>query len=115
MLASSVPGSNFILLLKNWLFNGVCFDITGEFMVQVNADNGHRRDRQRWSNYILPAQDAQTCVPSFLVEDSHLLFACGKTIELLQLICPEVSLLCIFMACVCDILLVLDTNVFCFN
>ena len=62
-------------------------------MIQVNPDNGNRKDRLRWSNYIVPlsAEDRKSTVPSFLLSISQSLFVCGKTIELLHHINPDVS------------------------
>ena len=62
-------------------------------MMQVNVTNATRKDRLRWSNYIVPLkiEDGESTVPSFLHPVAQSLFICGKTLELMHLINPEVS------------------------
>ncbi|CAK8690464.1 unnamed protein product [Clavelina lepadiformis] len=80
----------YLHFVQNWVFYGNCWDITGEFMLRINAANGSRRDRQRWSNYIVASKpDLVSCVPSFLSYVAEDMFICGKTIEFFQLVCPE--------------------------
>jgi len=78
---------------QNWVFHGICWDLTRDFMIELNVNNGRRKDRLRWSNYIVPlsGEDMKSTVPLFLYSISQSLFICGKTLELLHLINPEVS------------------------
>jgi len=77
---------------QNWVFRGSCWDLTGEFMLRVNPKNHGRRDRRRWTSYIEAAapDDVKSCVPSFLSPVAMDILTSGKTIELMQLVCPEV-------------------------
>uniref|UniRef100_H2Y949 Uncharacterized protein n=1 Tax=Ciona savignyi TaxID=51511 RepID=H2Y949_CIOSA len=60
-------------------------------MITINENNGNKRDRRRWKNYIVaknPA-DIKSCVPLFLAPIAEKIFICGKSIELMHFICPQ--------------------------
>nr|XP_039250538.1 gamma-tubulin complex component 6-like [Styela clava] len=82
----------YLQFVQNWVFRGQCWDASGEFMLNVNADfGGARRDRLRWLKYIEPVDtsDPGSCVPSFLAPLAEEIYTCGKTVSLMQFISPE--------------------------
>ncbi|XP_076804179.1 gamma-tubulin complex component 6-like [Clavelina lepadiformis] len=100
----------YLHFVQNWVFYGNCWDITGEFMLRINAANGSRRDRQRWSNYVVASKpDLVSCVPSFLSYVAEDMFICGKTIEFFQLVCPE-HFLCTHPILAPDLLITYSTS-----
>ena len=83
----TVPYLEFI---KNWMFYGICWELTSDFFLQINSNCFGRRDRLRWTNYVTSVNDEiENCVPLFLQNVSKSLFVCGKTTELLKLINPD--------------------------
>nr|CAB3267378.1 gamma-tubulin complex component 6 [Phallusia mammillata] len=101
----------YLQFVQTWVFRGSCWDITGEFFLRVNVENGCRRDRRRWCNYIEASDpdNVASCVPTFLAPVANDILTCGKSIELLQLICPE-HFLCTHLVSVPRILVTFSTT-----
>ncbi|CAL1683093.1 unnamed protein product [Lasius platythorax] len=73
-------------LLQNWLFEGTCDDVYGEFMIQARSHNLRRRGRKFWTDSF--AIDTES-VPGFLSELSESILQCGKTLRLLKICSPK--------------------------
>lgn len=51
-------------------------------------------DQFYWTHgYVLISKEVEDCVPVFLKHIAHDVYVCGKTINLLKLCCPRVSVL----------------------
>ncbi|XP_078488309.1 gamma-tubulin complex component 6 [Ciona intestinalis] len=81
----------YLSFVQSWVFRGLCVESSDEFMININDNNGSKRDRRRWKNYIVARNpnDIKSCVPLFLAPIAEKMFACGKSIELMQLISPQ--------------------------
>ncbi|EFN74872.1 Gamma-tubulin complex component 6 [Camponotus floridanus] len=77
-------------LLENWLFEGRCDDVYGEFMIQSRSHNLRKKGRKFWTDSF--AIDTES-VPGFLSELSESILECGKTLRLLK-ICSPKNLVC---------------------
>ncbi|KYM86064.1 Gamma-tubulin complex component 6 [Atta colombica] len=75
-------------LLQNWLFEGMCDDIYGEFMIQARSHYLRKRGRKFWTESF--AIDTES-VPGFLSELSESILQCGKTLRLLKICSPKNS------------------------
>ncbi|KYQ53301.1 Gamma-tubulin complex component 6 [Trachymyrmex zeteki] len=75
-------------LLQNWLFEGTCDDIYGEFMIQARSHYLRKRGRKFWTESF--AIDTES-VPGFLSELSESILQCGKTLRLLKICSPKNS------------------------
>ncbi|XP_029173958.1 gamma-tubulin complex component 6 [Nylanderia fulva] len=73
-------------LLQNWLFEGTCDDVYGEFMIQARSHNLRKRGRKFWTDSF--AIDPES-VPGFLSELSESILQCGKTLRLLKICNPK--------------------------
>ncbi|KYM96761.1 Gamma-tubulin complex component 6 [Cyphomyrmex costatus] len=73
-------------LLQNWLFEGMCDDIYGEFMIQARSHYLRKRGRKFWTEGF--AIDTKS-VPGFLSELSESILQCGKTLRLLKICSPK--------------------------
>lgn len=73
-------------LLQNWLFEGTCDDVYGEFMIQARPQYLRKRGRKFWTESF--AIDAES-VPGFLSELSESILQCGKTLRLLKICNPK--------------------------
>lgn len=73
-------------LLQNWLFEGTCDDVYGEFMIQPRSHNLRKRGRKFWTDSF--AIDTES-VPGFLSELSESILQCGKTLRLLKICSPK--------------------------
>ncbi|XP_012218364.1 gamma-tubulin complex component 6 [Linepithema humile] len=69
-------------LLQNWLFEGTCDDVYGEFMIQARSHYLRKRGRKFWTEGF--AIDTES-VPGFLSELSESILQCGKTLRLLKI------------------------------
>ncbi|XP_014477340.1 PREDICTED: gamma-tubulin complex component 6 [Dinoponera quadriceps] len=72
--------------LQNWLFEGTCDDVYGEFMIQTRSQYLRKRGRKFWTNAF--AIDAGA-VPGFLSDLSESILRCGKTLRLLKICSPK--------------------------
>ncbi|XP_005994307.1 gamma-tubulin complex component 6 [Latimeria chalumnae] len=85
--SSCDPYTRFIY---DWVYSGVFRDVYGEFMIQVNEDYLHFRDKHYWTHgYVLISKDVEDCVPVFLKHIANDIYICGKTINLLKLCSPR--------------------------
>nr|XP_033815075.1 gamma-tubulin complex component 6 isoform X2 [Geotrypetes seraphini] len=74
----------------DWVYSGFFKDAYGEFMIQVNEDYLHFRDKRYWTQgYILASEEVEDFVPVFLKHLANEIYMCGKTINLLKLCCPK--------------------------
>ncbi|XP_024874610.1 gamma-tubulin complex component 6 [Temnothorax curvispinosus] len=73
-------------LLQNWLFEGTCDDVYGEFMIQARSHYLRKRGRKFWTESF--AIDTES-VPGFLSELSESILQCGKTLRLLKICSPK--------------------------
>ncbi|KYN13049.1 Gamma-tubulin complex component 6 [Trachymyrmex cornetzi] len=73
-------------LLQNWLFEGTCDDIYGEFMIEARSHYLRKRGRKFWTESF--AIDTKS-VPGFLSELSESILQCGKTLRLLKICSPK--------------------------
>lgn len=73
-------------LLENWLFEGRCDDVYGEFMIQSRSHNLRKKGRKFWTDSF--AIDTES-VPGFLSELSESILQCGKTLRLLKICSPK--------------------------
>ncbi|XP_036148295.1 gamma-tubulin complex component 6 isoform X2 [Monomorium pharaonis] len=72
--------------LQNWLFEGTCDDVYGEFMIQARSHYLRKRTRKFWTESF--AIDTKS-VPGFLSELSESILQCGKTLRLLKICSPK--------------------------
>ncbi|KAG5310787.1 GCP6 protein, partial [Acromyrmex insinuator] len=73
-------------LLQNWLFEGTCDDIYGEFMIQARSHYLRKRGRKFWTESFTIDTES---VPGFLSELSESILQCGKTLRLLKICSPK--------------------------
>ncbi|XP_069764941.1 gamma-tubulin complex component 6 isoform X2 [Narcine bancroftii] len=84
--SSCEPYTRFVY---DWVYSGICRDAYGEFMIQVNEDYLHFRDKHYWTHgYVLASKEVEESVPLFLAHVAYDIYICGKTINLLKLCCP---------------------------
>ncbi|XP_077976999.1 gamma-tubulin complex component 6-like [Glandiceps talaboti] len=80
----------YLMFIQDWTFNGICRDIYREFMIHVDDDYLHFRDKHYWTKgFILTTKDAEESVPMFLKDLAKDIFVCGKSINVLKLCFPE--------------------------
>ncbi|EFN83778.1 gamma-tubulin complex component 6 isoform X2 [Harpegnathos saltator] len=72
--------------LQNWLFEGTCDDVYGEFMIQVRSQYLRKRGRKFWTEGFAIDVDS---VPGFLSDLSESILQCGKTLRLLKICSPK--------------------------
>ncbi|KAL9960738.1 hypothetical protein ACROYT_G034231 [Oculina patagonica] len=80
----------YIMFVQTWAFKGICNDMFGEFMIEMDEQYLAYRDKNFWTQgFVMVGRDKLDCVPLFLGELADDIFVCGKTINLLKLCCPE--------------------------
>lgn len=72
--------------LQNWLFEGTCEDVYGEFMIQARSHYLRKRGRKFWTESFMIDTES---VPGFLSELSESILQCGKTLRLLKTCSPK--------------------------
>ncbi|XP_029672354.1 gamma-tubulin complex component 6 [Formica exsecta] len=73
-------------LLQNWLFEGTCDDVYGEFMIQSRSHNLRKRGRKFWTDSFTIDTES---IPGFLSKLSEPILQCGKTLRLLKICNPK--------------------------
>ncbi|XP_070163267.1 gamma-tubulin complex component 6 isoform X2 [Polyergus mexicanus] len=73
-------------LLQNWLFEGTCDDVYGEFMIQSRSHNVRKRGRKFWTDSFTIDTES---IPGFLSKLSEPILQCGKTLRLLKICNPK--------------------------
>lgn len=86
----------YLRFLQDWLFEGRCDDVFGEYKIQADDAYLCCRDRSYWTHgYVLLQSSAEeTNVPVFLQNIGKDVFLCGKSLNLLKLCNPNVSSFC---------------------
>ncbi|XP_015514686.2 gamma-tubulin complex component 6 [Neodiprion lecontei] len=72
--------------LQKWLFEGVCDDIYGEFMIKVKPQYLRQRGHRFWTKGFLINHKS---VPGFLEELTDSILQCGKAVRLLKICDPK--------------------------
>ncbi|XP_017767258.1 PREDICTED: gamma-tubulin complex component 6 [Eufriesea mexicana] len=72
--------------LQKWIFEGVCDDIYGEFMIKVRPQYLRNRSHKFWIKSFSIYNDA---VPGFLNDLAESILQCGKTVRLLRICDPK--------------------------
>ncbi|KAG1681788.1 Gamma-tubulin complex component 6 [Nymphon striatum] len=80
--------------LQDWLFEGKCEDLFGEYMIQADEVLLSSRDRSYWTNgyVLLQTSGGNSNFPTFLQNLGSNIFLCGKSLNLLKLCNPKHSL-----------------------
>ncbi|XP_071960845.1 gamma-tubulin complex component 6-like [Antedon mediterranea] len=79
----------YLLFVQDWIFNGICHDGYGEFMITANDDFLQYRDKYYWTHgFVMNTDNSSTSVPMFLQELANGMYVCGKTLNLLKLCNP---------------------------
>ncbi|XP_031775581.1 gamma-tubulin complex component 6 isoform X2 [Apis florea] len=76
--------------LQKWIFEGICDDIYGEFMIKTRPQYLRSRSHKFWTKSFSIYNDA---VPSFLNDLAESILQCGKTVRLLR-ICDSKNPIC---------------------
>ncbi|XP_076680374.1 gamma-tubulin complex component 6 isoform X2 [Andrena cerasifolii] len=76
--------------LQKWMFEGICDDIYGEFMIQVRPQYLRNRSQRFWTKSFSVCNEA---VPGFLTDLAESILQCGKTVRLLR-ICDTKNPVC---------------------
>ena len=76
--------------LQKWMFEGICDDIYGEFMIQVRPQYLRNRGQRFWTKSFSICNEA---VPGFLTDLAESILQCGKTVRLLR-ICDTKNPVC---------------------
>ncbi|XP_072026264.1 gamma-tubulin complex component 6-like [Amphiura filiformis] len=80
----------YLMHVQDWVFHGICHDVYGEFMITINDNYLHYRDKHYWTDgYILTLPTIEDNVPVFLQDMAYDIYVCGKSINLLKLCCPD--------------------------
>ncbi|XP_048504747.1 gamma-tubulin complex component 6 [Athalia rosae] len=80
--------------LQKWLFEGVCDDVYGEFMIKVKPQYLRQRGHRFWTKGFAINQKS---VPGFLKELTDAILQCGKAVRLLK-VCDSKNPLCSVLA-----------------
>ncbi|XP_017875473.1 gamma-tubulin complex component 6 [Ceratina calcarata] len=67
--------------LQKWIFQGICDDIYGEFMIKTRPQYLRNRSHKFWAHSFRIYNDA---VPGFLSDLAESILQCGKTVRLLR-------------------------------
>ncbi|CAL7941848.1 unnamed protein product [Xylocopa violacea] len=67
--------------LQKWLFEGICDDVYGEFMIKTRPQYLRNRSHKFWTRSFSICNDA---VPGFLSDLAESILQCGKTVRLLR-------------------------------
>lgn len=76
--------------LQKWIFEGICDDIYGEFMIKTRPQYLRSRSHKFWTKSFSIYNDA---VPAFLNDLAESILQCGKTVRLLR-ICDSKNPIC---------------------
>ncbi|XP_015438948.1 PREDICTED: gamma-tubulin complex component 6 [Dufourea novaeangliae] len=76
--------------LQKWMFEGVCDDIYGEFMIKTRSQYLRNRDHKFWTKSFSVRNEA---IPGFLSSLAESILQCGKTVRLLR-ICDTKNPVC---------------------
>ncbi|XP_076381242.1 gamma-tubulin complex component 6 isoform X2 [Megalopta genalis] len=76
--------------LQKWMFEGVCDDIYGEFMIKTRPQYLRNRDHKFWTKSFSLRNEA---IPGFLNVLTESILQCGKTVRLLR-ICSAKNPVC---------------------
>ena len=80
--AAAVP---YLRYVQQWVFDGSCSDMFGEFLIQPNNDFLSYRDQHYWTSGFTLHSLMDSKFTLFLTELSQEVFSCGKTLNLLRL------------------------------
>uniref|UniRef100_A0A8C4QNZ8 Gamma-tubulin complex component 6 n=1 Tax=Eptatretus burgeri TaxID=7764 RepID=A0A8C4QNZ8_EPTBU len=73
----------FTRYVHEWVYEGICKDVYGEFMIEVNDDYLNCKDKRYWTHgYVLQSHKEE--LPFFLDSLMHDMYSCGKSINLLK-------------------------------
>uniref|UniRef100_UPI00358EF79D gamma-tubulin complex component 6 isoform X2 n=1 Tax=Myxine glutinosa TaxID=7769 RepID=UPI00358EF79D len=73
----------FTRYIHEWVYEGICKDVYGEFMIEVNYDYLNCKDKRYWTHgYVLQSHTEE--LPFFLDSLMHDMYSCGKSINLLK-------------------------------
>ncbi|XP_076391112.1 gamma-tubulin complex component 6 [Megachile rotundata] len=72
--------------LQKWIFEGICDDIYGEFMIKIRPQYLRNRGHKFWTKSFGVCNDA---VPGFLTDLTESILQCGKTVRLLRTCDPK--------------------------
>ncbi|XP_033116813.1 gamma-tubulin complex component 6-like [Anneissia japonica] len=79
----------YLMFIQDWIFNGICRDGYGEFMITANDEYLQYRDKYYWTHgYVMNTENSSSSVPMFLQELANGMYVCGKTLNLMKLCCP---------------------------
>ncbi|XP_031845886.2 gamma-tubulin complex component 6 isoform X2 [Nomia melanderi] len=67
--------------LQKWMFEGICDDVYGEFMIKTRPQYLRSRDYKFWTKTFIVRNEA---IPGFLSGLSESILQCGKTVRLLR-------------------------------
>ncbi|XP_020722370.1 gamma-tubulin complex component 6 isoform X2 [Bombus terrestris] len=76
--------------LQKWIFEGICDDIYGEFMIKTRPQYLRNRSHKFWTKSFSICNDE---VPGFLNDLAESILQCGKTVRLLR-ICDSKNPVC---------------------
>ncbi|XP_022099325.1 gamma-tubulin complex component 6-like isoform X2 [Acanthaster planci] len=80
----------YLMFIQDWVFNGICRDVFGEFLISVSDEYLHYRDKHYWTQgFVMKSDSAEENVPLFLKDLAYDIYVCGKSLNLLRLCCPE--------------------------
>lgn len=80
----------FALYLQNWVFDGVCKDEYGEFMIRISDNVMHLTGKENWkTGFQLETSASADNIPEFLVDIVPDIFTCGQSLNLLRICCPQ--------------------------
>nr|XP_034191559.1 gamma-tubulin complex component 6 isoform X1 [Osmia lignaria] len=72
--------------LQKWIFEGICDDIYGEFMIKTRPQYLRNRGHRFWTKSFSVFSDS---VPGFLNDLAESILQCGKTVRLLRTCDPK--------------------------
>ncbi|CAH1265550.1 TUBGCP6 [Branchiostoma lanceolatum] len=79
----------YITFVQDWVFDGICRDIYGEYTIEVNDEFLCFRDKHYWTQgFTVATATVEESVPLFLADLANNIFVCGKSLNLLRLCCP---------------------------
>ncbi|XP_043252433.1 gamma-tubulin complex component 6 isoform X2 [Colletes gigas] len=76
--------------LQKWMFEGICDDIYGEFMIKTRPQYLRNRGHKFWTKSFSVCNEV---VPGFLIGLTEAILQCGKTVRLLR-ICDSKNPVC---------------------
>ncbi|XP_076241875.1 gamma-tubulin complex component 6 [Calliopsis andreniformis] len=76
--------------LQKWMFEGICDDIYGEFMIKTRSQYLRNRGHKFWTKSFTVCNEA---IPGFLSDLTESILQCGKTVRLLR-ICDSKNPVC---------------------